>query len=201
VKRERSTPRHQTRCAHCGELTPNYNMVSCDFGDKVYQSVCGQCFNAEGARQDGLTGFQDAKFEPVSLVDSTGKAHKFYFTTRLFGPGIAVDSFELLRGAPTGYRFQIIGKPDDDLLILLGRLIEKMRRALAVKHIELGEYGFEIKERQVRGLIEANLDDEDRMPMLVIDGRAVTWDDFGRMLMQYEGFQFNLKIRDHSDEF
>jgi hypothetical protein len=44
---------------------------------------------------DGLIDFEDANFEPVSLVDCTGEAHEFHFRTRLFGPGIALDAFEL----------------------------------------------------------------------------------------------------------
>lgn len=48
----------------------------------------------------------------------------FYFQTRLFGPGIALDAFELQAGHPAGHQFQVIGEPGDDLLALLGRLIE-----------------------------------------------------------------------------
>jgi hypothetical protein len=48
----------------------------------------------------------------------------FYFQTRLFGAGVALDAFELRDGHPAGYQFQVIGEPGDDLLALLGRLIE-----------------------------------------------------------------------------
>jgi hypothetical protein len=34
----------------------------------------------------------------------------------------------------------------------------------------------------------------------VIDGRELTWDDFGRLLSSYEGWQFKLEIRDRTDE-
>ncbi len=34
--------------------------------------------------------------------------------------------------------------------------------------------------------------------MLVIDGRDVSWEEFGRMLMTFEGFQFKLEIVDKS---
>ena len=36
--------------------------------------------------------------------------------------------------------------------------------------------------------------------MLVIDGREVSWDEFGKMLMTFEGFQFKLEIVDKSDD-
>ena len=37
-------------------------------------------------------------------------------------------------------------------------------------------------------------------PLLVIDGRDVSWDQFGRMLMSFEGWQFRLAIRDRSED-
>ena len=39
------------------------------------------------------------------------------------------------------------------------------------------------------------------MPVLVIDGREITWKDFGRMLMSFEDWQFQLNLRDKSEEF
>ena len=38
------------------------------------------------------------------------------------------------------------------------------------------------------------------MPLLVIDGRDVSWEEFGRMLMTFEGWQFRIEIGDRSDE-
>jgi len=34
----------------------------------------------------------------------------------------------------------------------------------------------------------------------VIDGRAVSWEQFGRMLVSFEGWQFRVEIRDRSEE-
>jgi hypothetical protein len=42
---------------------------------------------------------------------------------------------------------------------------------------------------------------EGRVPLIVVDGRAITWEEFGRMLMTFEGWQFKLEIRDKSEEF
>jgi hypothetical protein len=38
------------------------------------------------------------------------------------------------------------------------------------------------------------------LPMMVIDGREVSWEQFGEMLMSFEGFQFNLQIIDKSKD-
>jgi hypothetical protein len=95
----------------------------------------------------------------------------------------------------------VIGNPEDDLLVLLGRLIEKMRRALSVKHIEDSELGWHITDHQVvRGLVDWDDASDGRVPLLIIDGREITWEEFGRMLMSFEGWQFKLEIRDISEE-
>ena len=118
----------------------------------------------------------------------------------MLGTGVAIDAFELRDGTPAGYQFQIIGVPKDDLLALLGRLIEKIRRALSTKHLIDGELGLHIAEQVVRGMIEWDDAHDGRVPLLIIDGREITWEDFGRMLMSFEGWQFKLNIADKSEE-
>ena len=195
------TPRHQIRCDGCGQLTPGYDIVNYGSIERGYRQLCGRCFNTEVAKAAGLEGFEHARFEPVALADSTGELHEFHFRTHLFGPGVALDAFELRDGDPAGYSFQIIGEPTDDLLALLGRLIEKMHRALSVKHVVDGEHGLQIADhRVVRGRIEWDDAHNGRLPLLVIDGREIDWNEFGRMLMSFEGWQFKLTIADKSEE-
>ena len=40
----------------------------------------------------------------------------------------------------------------------------------------------------------------ERVPLLVIDGREVSSEDFGEMLMTFEGWQFLMEVGDRSDE-
>jgi hypothetical protein len=149
-----------------------------------------------------LNNFEHLKFDPVELTDCAGITHVFHLRTRLFGPGVALDAFELQNGKPAGYQFQVIGEPGDDLLALLGRLIDKIRRALSLRHIVDGEFGQQIADhRLVRGTIEWDEARDGKVPLVIIDGREITWDELGRMLMTYEGWQFKFEIRDKSEEF
>jgi hypothetical protein len=196
-----STSSRETRCDGCARTTPDYDIVNYGSIEGGYRHLCSQCFNKEVAESAGLTGFENAKFEPVGLIDSSGKVREFHFRTHLFVTGVALDAFELCDGHPSGYHFQIIGDLEEDLLVLLGRLIEKMRRALSTKHIKNGEHGLQISdERVVCGRIEWDDARNGRVPLLVIDGREIGWDEFGRMLMSFEGWQFKLTIRDKSEE-
>jgi hypothetical protein len=127
------------------------------------------------AKAAGLEGFEHAQLEPVGLTDCLGEFHQFHFRAHLFGTGVALDAFELRDRDPGGYSFQIIGSPEEDLLALLGRLIEKMRRALSLQHLHNGEHGLQIADsRVVRGRIECDQTHDDRLPLLVIDGRKST---------------------------
>jgi hypothetical protein len=119
----------------------------------------------------------------------------------LFGTGVALEVFELRDGHPAGYQFKVIGNPEDDLFVLLGRLIEKMRRALSIKHLSDGQLGLQIADHRV---VQARIDWDDaqdgRVPLLIIDGREISWEEFGRMLMSFEGWQFKLQVADPSEE-
>ena len=195
-------PTHQIRCATCGQVTPDHDIVNYGSIEDGYRELCNQCLNAEVAKSDGLDKFEYVRFEPVELADCTGEVHVFHFRTRLFGPGVSLDAFELRDGHPAGYEFQIIGDPQEDQLALLGRLIEKIRRALSVKHLKDGELGLQIADRlAVQGRIEWDAAEDGRVPLLVVDGREITWEEFGRMMLTCEGWQFRLEIRDKSEEF
>ena len=113
------------------------------------------------------------------------RPHQFHFQLRLLGDRIALDAFELQGELRAGYRFQLIGEADDDVLVLLGRLVEKMRRALSVRHIDFHER--RIIDSTVRGRIEWDESQAGHLPLVVVDGKEVSWDELGQMLMSMEG--------------
>jgi len=53
----------------------------------------------------------------------------------------------------------------------------------------------------VRGRIAWDDAHNGRLPLMVIDGQEASWEELGRMLMSFEGFHFQLDIRDKSEEF
>jgi hypothetical protein len=143
--------------------------------------------------------FEDLQFQPVVLSDICRENHTFHFRTRLFGTGVALDAFELRDGDPFGYQFHVIGDLEADLLALLGKLIEKIRRGISVKYIEETEHGPHIVDSpgaktRIQGMIESDLDCiNDRVQRMIIDGRDITWAELGRMLMPFERWQISSK--------
>jgi hypothetical protein len=189
-----------TVCEACGTAVPAYDVVSYGSIEHGYSTLCTPCFNAEIARTLGLQHFEHVRLEPVVMTDCAGEQHEFHFRTRLLGELMVLEAFELKDGGPSGYQFEIVGDRAGEPLSLLGRLIERMRRSLSVQYLEGSEDGVQIADRTVCGRIEWDETGDGRTPLLVIDGQEFSWDDFGRMLMTFEGWQFRLAIRDRSEE-
>ena len=189
-----------TRCVACGAAVPGFDIVRYGSIEGGYRELCTHCFNAEVALQSGLDEFENLRFERMVMKDAVGVPHEFHFRTRLLGTMVSVEALELINGEPGGYDFQIVGDPEEDLFAICGRLVERMRRALSIRHLTDDESGPQIADSTVRARISADMDSDSRAPSLVIDGRTVTWEQFGRMLMTFEGWQFRMEIVDRSDE-
>jgi hypothetical protein len=200
MQKDNEDRRSVIRCEACGTAAPAYDVVNYGSIEGGYRQLCSQCFNAEVASAQGLERFENVRFDQVVMTDCAGEAHEFHFRTHLLGSMVALDAFELKGGEPAGYKFQILGDPEGDVLSLLGRLVERIRRSLSVKHLEQSQHGLQIAAQTVRGRIEWDETEDGRLPLVVIDGRDISWEEFGRMLMTFEGWQFRMEIADRSDE-
>lgn len=186
------------RCEQCGSQTAPWDIIHCGSGDGHYELLCTVCFNARIAESTGFADFENIRLDPIRMIDCQGEAHQFHFQLRFLGDRIALDAFELRGEFRAGYRFQLIGEAEDDVFVLLGRLVEKMRRALSVRHIDFRER--RIIDSTVCGHIEWDASRAGRLPLVVVDGKEVSGDDLGQMLMSMEGWQFRLDIADPSEE-
>lgn len=69
------------------------------------------------------------------------------------------------------------------------KLYNIVKEELSKKYIEYGD----IKDNNVVGRIIWNEEDDD-VPNLVIDGSLYDWNEFGRMIATYEGWNFRINI-------
>ena len=59
------------------------------------------------------------------------------------------------------------------------------------------EFGWQLIEGdRFVGRIESDPDSDVRLPLVVIDGKAFTWEQVGHLLMTFEGFTLEARIRD-----
>jgi hypothetical protein len=191
-----------SQCAACKAIVPRHDTVHAVSDEHSDRLLCTACFNREMAMHVGIANFDETKFEPIHLSDASGTLHQFHFRSLLLGDKLSLEAFDGTSEEEqlSGYRFQILGDPLSDQFVLLGKLIEKMRRLIAVAHVRHGDLGLEIVDETIRGRIEWDGAEHSRMPCVVVDGRRVEWDELGRMLMTFEGWQFKLEVRDPSDE-
>ncbi len=60
------------------------------------------------------------------------------------------------------------------------------------------DLGWQIGQHQrLVGRIEWDTDTDDAAPLLIVDGKAFTWEQVGRMLMTFEGFTLDARIEDN----
>ena len=189
-------------CQACGAITASHDIVHFGSAGDVYRDLCTACFNTEMAARAGLHQFENVQLAPVGIADCDGAMHEFHFRTRLLGDILSLEAFELVEGNPAGYQFQLVGLAEEEIFVLLGRLIQRIRRTLSVKHIthERGMLGHQIVDSVVRGRVEWDEAEEGRIPQVLVDGRTYTWEELGEMLMTFEGWQFKLEMFDPSDE-
>ena len=148
-----------------------------------------------------MRGFEHPSFAPLRLRDADDNDHEFHFRSLLLVGQLSLEAFELATDdEPTGYRFQILGEAGSEPFALLGQLIQKMKRALSMKHLQADAGRLQIAEMTVRGRLESNGDEGASQPCVIIDGRRIEWEDLGAMLLAFEGWQFRLEMLDPSDE-
>lgn len=194
---------HTETCDRCHKDVPPFDMVGLSHPDRR-ENVCNGCWNAEIASQAGMD-FQHPEFTPITMKDVQGTPHTFHFRTQIVNRGVLVEALEVKDSDADGYEFAVVGKDDEDPIIIFTRLYQRLKRELARKHIEHAEHGSHFAEGLcARGRI--SMDDGDDLvgdgatPRVVIDGNEYTWKQFGRMVMTCEGWHFKMEIFDRAEE-
>jgi hypothetical protein len=187
-------------CNVCGSATLPYDGVNISNGEDS-QFLCSKCYNEYSSKITGVN-FDHLSFHPVVLQDKDEENHTFHFQTHLISEKVNIRALEIKNNEPKGYEFLIYGDAEDDLFGLFSRLVDHIRCELGRKHIEVGDLTrYEItKEGIVRGHILWDDDTDGELPCLVIDGKELSWHEFGRMLTSYEGQNFKLKIFEGIEE-
>ena len=174
------------RCESCGREVAGFDTLYLSSEGKS-KLLCTQCFN-DTVSELACLDFEHPTFESVEMLDSEGISHRFRFRTILSTNYMEIEAREIGPEYPEGYNFRVLGDPEGDPLELFQKLYQRIRQAMGRKHLEKGEYGFQIGDEQVvRGTIAWDDGTQGERPLLVVDGKGITWEDFGRTLMMFEG--------------
>lgn len=153
-----------------------------------------------------MTGDHDSNRKELSVAlkdftDIDGRTRLFAFRVFPVPTGFEHEAVEIVDGEPKGMRFAVLGN-EDEADILRRRLEEKVKRSLSTRHLEYHEESrtWGTCGDIIRGQISWDPQHEGQLPLIIVDGREVTWEEFGRTMMMYEGFQFVLKFVDPTDD-
>jgi hypothetical protein len=125
-------------------------------------------------------------------TDFAGRKRTFKTTLRETPGGLCAESVEQT-DAPGGYRFRGIapvGAPG----VAYFELRKRMAHILNTRHIRRDEKGdaWSATHDVLRGRIDS--DGKTGAPLMVIDGIALSWDEFGRTLLTHEGWDFEFRF-------
>ena len=181
----------RTRCGSCGVAIESFEAINVvGVGERCYS-----CFNREADRLG--VRFDDTPLQPIVVADPEGVSHTFEIRSRLVATGHAMEALERTNNGQSGYRFEVLGDHEIDAWALFQSLYAKMRREIATRHVERKELGWQITSAQrLVGRIEWDPNTDGGVPLLVVDGKAFTWDQVGRMLITFEGFTLDAHMED-----
>ena len=171
-------------CEICGK--PAWVHVTEVDGSK--HECCMDCQNDKVAALLGVDHFKDY------IRTYTYKRHTFNIQQMIYATGIQWQAQEET-DKEHGYYFALNAPFDEDPHESLQELYRRIRHGVSNKYLTKGEYQYKyfLKFDKGIGRIECEESGERDHPNLVIDGKKVTWDEFGLMISTCEGF--NLKFR------
>lgn len=124
------------------------------------------------------------------VEDFAGTTRTFVITCHEGGLGFTVRAQEEGREG-TGYEFAAYSETSP--YAALGRLRQKMHRALATRHITKSDHGYQMLHDGLNGRITW---DRERGVALVVDGIQLSMEDLASILASHEGWAFEMKIVD-----
>ncbi len=207
MKKEKKPKKTPTcLCHQCKKKRPAYGFTILSFEDgKPALELCSECNNLQCALSMGVKPPEHSYFPPVSFFDSIGKEHSFRFEVRL-STGLGITAFELDErddsGYSRGYQFSTFAHPETPVMQLYNALLLKIKEGLSVRYLESSDFPDSYQNRiYIKGnAVNGRLEENKQGPIVVVDGVALTWEQFGKALSSYTGFSFRLECFEDSEE-
>lgn len=167
--------------------------------DEGQVQLCGRCYSDMVSEEIGV--MLETMPEEVVVNDFSGTRRNFKIQQRLEPNGIFLEATETLE---YGYEFAVHGELNCDQAELFLNLVDKVKIGVSKRYIEAGKFPNGQTYHSIIGDEVAGRIDYDEKgstgPMIVVDGRPYTWEQLGKMVESYEGFQFQIKFFDKIDD-
>lgn len=163
------------------------------------EHFCMACYNKQMETELNMKLAKQP--DSFSVNDHIGQSRSFHVQIKLDPIGIFMEAEEQV---DDGYSFAVHGELDCNQAELFAKLVDKVKRGIETTYVtEMGTPdGYQIqsiKDDKVVGRLDYDKWNEEG-PLVVIDGKPYTWEQLGRLVRQFEGFQFQIKFFDRTDE-
>jgi hypothetical protein len=165
-------------------------------------SLCDGCLNASLSAR---TGWPSLPAPPAVETLRAGDGREVRIRYRLtWTPSglISAEAEEAELPPGDGFRFVVYGGQEEDPQEVLARLRRIVQREVAHAYLEASEAGAErwaIAGDEVVGRVDWSGDEAVDEPSVVVDGRRLTWETFGRLVASFEGWGFRMRFDGSSD--
>jgi hypothetical protein len=165
--------------------------------------LCDACYNDRVAALTGSAPLPRPP-PPMVIIGPDGRSHRLAYRILRAPAGVEVKLEETGVEPGQGYGFAVLGDHDAHVAPLLRQVRTIAEREVARQYLEPATHGAgwrvtdgdEVVGRFIwsdEGAAGAPFD-------VVIDGRTLTWEQFGEALSAYEGWNFRLLIEDRVAE-
>ena len=184
-------------CDDCGSA--QITSVFPDFG-----AFCADCCAARVFQPNGLPPPAAAP-DPIDIVGPDGRTHRLHYRVTRWATGTGVELVE----STGAYHFKTIstlGRHDQPIHAQVRHLREVAEASIGRLYLEAYEpddrvllAGDEVVGRLVWPA-GVDLQDPRHSYDVVVDGRTMSWEEFGRTFEPFEGMTFRLVVEDGVDE-
>lgn len=164
------------------------------------ETLCDRCVDERISEFTGMPRLPDPPSDEV-FTGPDDRAHRFRFRLWRAPTGVSVEAAEIDCPAGEGYQFKLLGEHDADVDSLLDNLRERIRAGISSVDLEPNpdREGWMLTGETVSGRFQWNDGGDNGKPYdVVVDGRRLTWEEFGNAFEGLEGWGFTVRIDDLS---
>jgi hypothetical protein len=182
------------KCDDCGAANPRVSL-----GDA---SLCDRCADRRVAR---MTGYPELPEPPpaISFTAPDGRRHELKFRWWRAPTGVEVEVEEIGVPVGEGYHFAVLGAHDAEVDELVAQVTQRAETEIGRQYLEPhpDRSGWLLYHDEVAGRLVCSDEHGIGGPYdVIVDGRTLTWAEFGHALEPYEGWRFRLVLEDRCED-
>jgi hypothetical protein len=201
----------KVRCGRCGTTVPAHEIITIERGSiSPAEHICNDCNNQSIAGRMGVN-YIPLRKKTLTITDNKGVERQFSLTQVIESTGIGIIAKEVAEIAEVtddktpGYRFSIHGDFHEKQNDILERLTQKIKKNTSAQYISTRKFAGHsistVNGFKVAGRLEPiENGDSNSLPVFVVDGKAYTWEELGKILKRFEGFQFKFNFLEMTED-